>query len=189
MDDRRVAPGCRPRPSSSERCPAPVVGVSVAGRVRHTDPMTTAAPPARRTLIVIVSVIAVLVIVSLIVVFTRGTPELLDESTPEGVVQRYTSALLEGDESTAIGFLSSDAKEQCGTVEMTVTDDARVTLVSTDQRDDSASVTVRITRHDGGPFGSEYGYEDTFRLVSSGGEWRVDAAPWELAVCPDGGVK
>ncbi|MET0860122.1 MAG: hypothetical protein ABW091_03745, partial [Microbacterium sp.] len=126
--------------------------------------MTTAAPPARRTLIVLLSVIAAFVIVALVVVFTRGAPELLDESTPEGVVQRYTSAVLEGDESTAIGFLSADAKEQCGTVETTITDDARVTLVSTDLHDDSASVTVRITRHDGGPFGSEYGYEDSFRL-------------------------
>ena len=48
------------------------------------------AAPARpdRTLIVILSVIGVLVIVALAVVFSRGEPKLLDESTPAGVVQR-----------------------------------------------------------------------------------------------------
>lgn len=156
--------------------------------VRHTDHMTTAPAPARRTLIVLLSVIAVLVIVSLVVVFTRGAPELLDESTPEGVVQRYSTAVLEGDESAAIGFLSPEAEDQCGTVESTVSDDVRVTLVSTDLRDDSATITVRITRHDGGPFGSEYGYEDTFRLLSSGDGWLVESAPWELMVCPTDGT-
>ncbi|MEC5150850.1 hypothetical protein [Cryobacterium sp. GrIS_2_6] len=41
-----------------------------------------------RTLIAVLSVIAVLVIVALVVVFSRGAPEQLDQATPAGVVQR-----------------------------------------------------------------------------------------------------
>lgn len=150
--------------------------------------MTTEAAPARRTLIVLLSVIAVLVIVSLVVVFTRGAPELLDESTPEGVVQRYSSAVIEGDEDAALGYLSDEAREQCGSVQNTVDDDFRVTLISTTSRGDSADVTVRISRSDGGPFASEYSYEEDFRLVSSGEDWLVESAPWELTVCSMDGV-
>lgn len=152
--------------------------------------MTTAAAPARRTLIVLLSVIAVLVIVALVVVFTRGGPRLLDESTPEGIVQRYSTAVLDGDDDAAMEYLTDEVREQCGTVQNQSTEDIRVTLSTSVVNDDSATVTVLISRHDGGPFGSEYSYEESFRLEKSGDGWRVDRAPWELAVClMDGAVK
>ncbi|WP_411721952.1 hypothetical protein [Mycetocola sp.] len=152
--------------------------------------MTHAAAGARRNLVILLSVIAVLVIVSLVVVFTRGEAELLDESTPEGVVQRYSLAVVDGDDDTAVGYLSADVRENCGTVGNFVSDDLRVTLISTELRDDSADVRVQISRHEGGALGSEYSYEENFRLVSDGGEWLIEFVPWELAVCPmDGDIK
>ncbi|MET1051121.1 MAG: hypothetical protein ABWX65_00640 [Mycetocola sp.] len=150
--------------------------------------MTTATAPARRTLIVLLSVLAALVIIALAVVFTRGEPALLDESTPEGVVQRYTTAVLDGDEDAAMGYLSDEAQGNCGSVESYTSDDLRLTLVTTNLHDDSADVDVLITTGGGGPFGSEYSYEDTFRLVADGDSWRVETTPWELAVCQDDGT-
>jgi hypothetical protein len=152
--------------------------------------MTQVSAPARRNLFILLSVIAVLVIVSLIVVFTRGEAELLDESTPEGVVQRYAMAVVDGDDGAAVDYLSDRARDDCGTIESTVTNDLRVTLISTDLRDDSADVRVQISRHEGGAFGSEYSYEEDFRLVQDGGDWRIETAPWELTVClMDGDIK
>ncbi|MBG6239859.1 hypothetical protein IWX78_002849 [Mycetocola sp. CAN_C7] len=150
--------------------------------------MTTAQPPARRTLLVLLSVLAVLVIIAFVAVFTRGEPALLDESTPEGVVQRYSAAVLDGDEDAAIEYLADDVQDECGTVENFASDDIRMTLVSTSLRDDSADVDVLITTGGGGPFGSEYSYEESFRLVKAGEGWRVETAPWELAVCQMDGV-
>jgi hypothetical protein len=152
--------------------------------------MTHATAGARRNLIVLLSVIAVLVIVALAVVFTRGEPELLDESTPEGVVQRYSTAVLDGDDDAAMGYLSDGAQEECGTVQDTSVDNIRVTLISTDLRDASADVRVQVSRHEGGAFGSEYSYEEDFRLVQEGDDWAIESAPWELAIClMDGEIK
>ena len=145
--------------------------------------MTQAAAGARRNLLILVAVVAVLVIVALAVVFTRGEPELLDESTPEGVVQRYSTAVLDGDDEAAIGYLSDRARDECGTVQNLHADDSRVTLISTDVRDDTADVRVQISRQESGAFGSEYSYEEDFRLVKDGGDWVIDQAPWDLAIC------
>lgn len=147
-----------------------------------------------RILLVILSIIGVLVVVSLAAVFFRGEPEPLSEDTPAGVVQRYTSAVLSGDESTARGYLAGQPVQQgmpCGPAERPPADSLRVTLVSTTERADSADVRVAIARSDGtGPFGSpEYETEDVFDLVKVGDRWLVQTAPWQLTICPAADVK
>lgn len=152
-----------------------------------------AAPRSRpdRTLIVILAVLAALVIVALVVVFTRGEPEQLDESTPEGVVQQYSSALIEGDEAAAMEYLVPDLADDC--VRMTLGDPAgiRVTLVDTTERDDTADVEVLIvTTYGDGPFGSsEYEERGVFDLVLVDGDWRIENAPWPLTICDPTAVK
>src|SRR5688572_18880506 len=97
-----------------------------------------------RTLIVILGVIGALVIVALIVVFTRGDAAPLDESTPEGVVQRYSAAVIEGDEEGAIGYLVPELGDPCRRMGLTDIDGLSVTHVSTTERDDSADVRVLL---------------------------------------------
>lgn len=145
-----------------------------------------------RTLLVILSVIGVLVIVALAVVFSRGEPELLDESTPAGVVQRYSSAVIEGDESAALEYLTDEAQRDCEKFENASTDNVRVTLVSTTEREDSADVKVSIVTsyEGGGPFdSSEYETEEVFDLVKADGGWLIDRTPWPLTVCTNTAVK
>ncbi|GAA1060461.1 hypothetical protein [Agromyces bracchium] len=142
-------------------------------------------PKPDRTLVVILAVLGVLVVVALIAVFTRGEPAQLDESTPEGVVQRYSAAVIDGDEAAAMEYLDPAVAEDC--VRMPFGDRAgmRVTLVDTTERDDTADVDVLIvTTFDSGPFGSsEYEEPGVFDLVRVGGEWRIEVAPWPLAIC------
>jgi hypothetical protein len=150
-----------------------------------------------RILLVILSIIGVLVVVSLAAVFLRGQPEPLSEDTPAGVVQRYTAAVLDGDESTAEGYLAGRQGQPgqpgppCGPADRPPAESLRVTLVSTTERADSADVRVAIARSDGtGPFGSpEYETEDVFDLVKVGDKWLVQTAPWQLTICPAAGVK
>ncbi len=147
-----------------------------------------------RILLVILSIIGVLVVVSLAAVFFRGQPQTLSEVTPAGVVQRYTAAVLDGDESTAEGYLASRQGQPglpCGPSDRPPAESLRVTLVSTTERADSADVRVAIAMSDGtGPFGSPvFETEDVFDLVKVGDRWLVQTAPWQLTICPAAGVK
>lgn len=153
--------------------------------------MTASTARSPRTLIVILGVIAALVILALTVVFTRGEPARLDESTPAGVVQRYSAAVIAGDESAAAEYLTDGVRAECSRFEQFGRGDLAVSLVSTKERDDSADVTVSIASSTGnGPFGAaESGYEDVFGLVRVDGAWRIESAPWQLAVCPNAGLK
>lgn len=144
-----------------------------------------------RILLAILAAIAVLVVVALIVVFTRGEPAPVDEATPAGVVQRYSEAVIAGDEAAAAAYLTDAVKNRCNTVERMPGDNLRVTLVSTTERPATADVKVLITVSEGGgPFGSaEYQIEDVFDLVKTGDKWLIENAPWQLTVCPDPAVK
>ncbi|MGO4692518.1 hypothetical protein [Glaciibacter sp. 2TAF33] len=139
-----------------------------------------------RTLWTIIGVIIALVVVALVVVFTRGAPRQLDPSSPAGVVQRYSEAVIAGDESAAGRYLTAEVVARCTGGESHVTDDIRVVLVSTTERDDSADVTVSIvTSYPGGPFDrAESESDGVFDLVRVAGQWRIDTTPWPLTVCP-----
>ena len=155
------------------------------------DSTTPAARPDR-TLLVILGVIAALVIIALVVVFSRGEPEPLDESTPAGVVQRYSAAVIDGDEETAKEYLVSALADDCLRMEPGPVDSMRVTLVDTEEREDSADVRVLIavSYGGGGILGSdEYQEDAVFDLVREGDDWRIETAPWQLTICQPTEVK
>ena len=142
-------------------------------------------------LLAVVGVIVLLVVVALIVVSTRGTPARLAADTPGGVVQRYSTAVLAGDESSAARYLTAAALADCDRIgSSSLTDDIRVTLVDTTERPTSADVRVSIvTTYDSGPFGSsEYQSEEVFDLVRVHDGWLIEQAPWPLMVCPRTGT-
>ncbi|WP_394771584.1 hypothetical protein [Lacisediminihabitans sp.] len=154
--------------------------------------MEPSPPRPDRALVVVLAVVAVIVVIALVVVFTRGAPKLLDASSPEGVVQRYSNAVIDGDEKKAAGYLVPATRDGCVRFDSPLTDNIRVTLVSTKVRADSADVRVSIAQSfDNGPFGSsESDYEDVFSLVRQGGDWLIESAPSILTVCsPTGSNK
>jgi hypothetical protein len=153
---------------------------------RHAECMDTTRTPLDRTLVVMLSVIAALVIMALVVVFTRGEPEPLDPSSPAGVVQAYATLVIEGDELAAAEYLTAQALDDCVDSGYAATADMRLRLVSVDERDDSADVRVTIVEsYSDGIGGGEYESEATFDLVAVDGEWRISSAPWQLMVCPN----
>ncbi|WP_104176873.1 hypothetical protein [Cryobacterium sp. Y50] len=149
--------------------------------------MHSPASTKNRTSIVILGTIAALVLVALVVVFTRGAPETLDPTTPEGVVQAYSAAVIAGDEDAAEELLTAEALVGCGPSEHGSTENLRVILVSTTVRPNTADVAVSlVTSYNDGPFGaSEYEFESNFDLVRANGAWLIETAPWELSICPN----
>lgn len=146
--------------------------------------MTSTRPT--RSLLIILGVTALLVVVSLVVVFSRGEPEALPADTPEGVVQRYATAVVAGDDATAIGYLTPAVEDDCERFSELPGYRQRVVLVSTSERGATADVWVSIaTTYEGnGPFGSsEFVTEERFELVTVDGQWRITRSPRDLAVC------
>jgi hypothetical protein len=148
--------------------------------------MSDAPRKPDRILIVLLGAIAVLVVVALAVVFLRSEPEPLDETSAAGVVQRYSAAVIDGDTAAAASYLTEEARTQCTGKFDGVPRPARVVLVSTTERAESATVTVSIVQSSGGggPFGpSEFESEDIFSLLKVDGAWKVDSAPYTLLSC------
>lgn len=153
--------------------------------------MTDAARKPDRILLVLLGVIGLLVVVALAVVFSRGDPEPLDEASPAGVVQRYSSAVIDGDLATAETYLTDSARTICRGSYFGEPRPARVVLVSTSERDQSATVRVSIVNSSqDGPFGpSEYEMDDIFSLVRADGDWKISQAPYQLMACTGTQVK
>jgi hypothetical protein len=148
--------------------------------------MSDTTRASRITLIALAAAVALVVVVALIAVFARGGPAPLDADTPEGVVQRYAQAVVDGDLETAEGYLVPELVESCERVSRGA-DDLRITLEETKERDDRARVEVLVvTVYGSGPLGpDEYESEEAFDLVRVDGEWRIETAPWDLTVCVD----
>ncbi len=144
-------------------------------------------PPDRtnRALVVVLAVIAAIVLVALAVIMFRGGPTELDPASPEGVVQQYSEAVIDGDEPAGMEMLSKRLVTNCAKMGIWTGNGIRVTLLSSAQRETSATVSVLIRISYGGdPFGpSESESRQSFELVKEQGEWKIDKAPFELALC------
>lgn len=152
-------------------------------------PMTDTDPRSRRTLIALAAAVILVVGVALIAVFARGGAVLLDPATPEGVVQRYAQAVVDGDVETAVTYLVPEIADSCERM-WGGGDDLRITLADTTERGSSARVEVLIvTVYGSGPFGAdEYESEEAFDLARVDGRWLIETAPWQLVVCTEGGT-
>lgn len=151
--------------------------------------MTEDGRRSRILLVALLAGVGVVIVIAVIAVLTRGTPDMLPAGTPQGVVQRYAQAVTDGDLTTARRYLATETADTCDRIDP-VPDDSRVALVATKETGDSARVDVVITTVTGsGPFGAEeYESDSSFTLVREGGEWLVDTAPWEFTICA-GGVR
>ncbi|BDZ63112.1 hypothetical protein [Agromyces mangrovi Wang et al. 2018] len=154
--------------------------------------MEPAKARSDRALIGIGIAVAVVVVAAIVAVLVRPAAEPLDPTTPEGVIQGYSEAVLDGDTRAALDFLVPEIADDCQRVENYGFGDAdvRVVLVSSTEDGSTADVRVSIvTTYGGGLFGpDEYRTDGRFDLQRVDGEWRIESAPWELAVCTPGDV-
>ncbi|MGV8857648.1 hypothetical protein [Rhodoglobus sp.] len=150
--------------------------------------MTQQSVRPDRTLIAILSIIAAIVVIALVVVFTRGGAAEVDPTTPEGVVQSYSLAVVDSDYAAARDFLSTELRENCDKADLNTIQGLRMTVISSIINDDNAVVRVSMERGSGEFGGSGYVSEEVFALVLEDRSWRIESAPWDLTLCYNQGI-
>jgi len=105
-------------------------------------------------------------------------------TTPEGTVQSYLAAVLDGDMEKAAGYLSPEGScdvHDLDTVGSVPT--ARADLVGTTIEGERARVDVDLALSADGPFDTLATENHTFRLTRSGERWLLVGQPWPLYDC------
>ena len=108
--------------------------------------------------------------------------------TPEGVVQRYLDASLDGVPQEADKYLTQSLRDDCIDDEFMrfgpKQHDARVTLLATDIDGATATVTVRVTEGSFELFGaSEWTHQELYVLEQSDREWLINHQTWPRYGC------
>ena len=137
--------------------------------------------------------LGILLIASIIVALTIDE-DTLQEGTPEAVVQGFLKAVDTEDFLAAHSYLAEDLKQDCPVEEFFGDSfprshqlkDARITFEKTTMVNETAFVTVRISRFQGrggllGP--SESSYEQQYTLRQQDGEWQFSEHPWPFFRC------
>ena len=137
-----------------------------------------------RILAIVVLVVAAVGIGAAVVTATHDVPTY-DRGRPEGVVQAYLTAVIDGDRDAAVACLEQDS--QCTVDDLDrafVPDGVRIVLRDTSVDGDTAQVFVDVTGSSGGPLdSSEYTEQHTFRLRQADGDWRITGRPWPMYDC------
>ncbi len=128
--------------------------------------------------------LAVATLLAVAVYAVTRPAKIWDRDTPQGAVQSYVTAVLDGDAAAAAALLAPDSP--CAATDLdrvVVQNGTRVDLVGTDVQGAQARVRVLVGVDSGAqPFGG--GVEErTFRLTRTGTQWRIDGIPWPLYEC------
>jgi hypothetical protein len=141
-----------------------------------------------RVLAALVGAVVLVAVVAGVVVANR-TPPQFDPHTPQGVVQAYLKAVLDGDHSRAADLLSPSSG--CGESDLAlaaVPESARIVLDDAVVDGDRAVVTVKVTEGSGDElFGSSaYTHSERITLQRDAGVWQIAESPWLLSGCTAG---
>lgn len=137
-------------------------------------------------------VVAVLLAVGVVVALLGGE-QVLEEGTPERAVQDYLRAVSDEDYAAVHASLSKDEFPDCKVEDLVsqgfrsgkTVRDQRITLEDTQIVNDTAIVTVGVTRFSSeGPFGStERSHNQTYSLRQEEGGWKFVKYPWPYFNC------
>jgi hypothetical protein len=130
-------------------------------------------------------VIAALVLSALAALVSSFRVEVkYSASTPEGVVQLYLTAIIEGKNDQAASYFASDSTCDASDIDRAyVSETLRVNLVSTSIDGDSAYVKIDANTGATGPFDDGYTESHTYRLSNESGRWLIEGIPWPLWDC------
>ncbi len=136
-----------------------------------------------RIVLMVIGGVAVVLIAVAIVVAVQP-PQEFDSGTPEGTVQAYFRAILDGDEDLALSYIDEELLVGCSRFELgyVTPDSARVVIAKTEIDGDEARVDVVITETWGeGPFGGGSNtFDETLVMTRSDGVWLISRVPWPV---------
>lgn len=105
-------------------------------------------------------------------------------SSPEGVVQMYLTAIIEGKNDQAASYFAPDSTCDASDIDRAyVSETLRVNLVSTSIDGNSAYVKIDANTGASGPFDDGYTESHTYRLSKESGRWLIEGIPWPLWDC------
>jgi hypothetical protein len=125
----------------------------------------------------VLPVLGVAVVVGLVLIGLNRAAVEFDPGTPEGTVQLYVAALVEGDYETAGGYW---ADESCrpSSIVPTMSTDVSASLVGVDGNERQATVRVNLSENSEGSMGGIYVHEEWFDLVNGAEGWRIRQPSW-----------
>lgn len=108
--------------------------------------------------------------------------------TPEGVIQRYLAAVIDGRNDKAAQFFVANSNCDASDLDRSwISETIRVNLVESDIEGNQAFVEVAIDISSGGPFDDYYTEDHNFRLERESGDWKILGIPWPLYSCEEVG--
>ena len=135
-------------------------------------------------------ILAVIVIAALVLSAVAALVSVFREevkysaSSPEGVVQMYLTAIIEGKNDQAASYFATDSECDASDIDRAyVSETLRVNLVSTSIDGDSAYVKIDANTGASGPFDDGYTESHTYRLSKDSGGWLIEGIPWPLWDC------
>ena len=135
-------------------------------------------------------ILAVIVIAAFLLGVVAGVVSSFREevnysaSSPEGVVQMYLTAIIEGKNDQAASYFVSDSTCDASDIDRAyVSETLRVNLVSTSIDGESAYVKIDANTGASGPFDDGYTESHTYRLSKESGRWLIEGIPWPLWDC------
>jgi hypothetical protein len=157
---------------------------------RHLDPGAQAPrerPRSGRLVGWVLAAALVVLVAAAVAVGVLREPILLDPQTPEGTVQAYVQAVLDGEWHEARSHLTDDLEAECTATHFRhswVPDSLTATLDDVRLDDDEAEVLVRLrTTAEPTPFDGPYETTETFDLIREDTSWRITGQPWPVYDC------
>jgi hypothetical protein len=117
-------------------------------------------------------------VVALVAIGLAREPAELDPESPEGTVQLYIEALVDGDFDTAVTYLADDGCIPTSIIPTGGAPDVSAALVNVDGNDTAATVTVRLIGTSADPVSGTYEYQEWFSLIKQDDRWRIRQPTW-----------
>lgn len=138
---------------------------------------------SNRILAIVVVVSLILIALSTVLTLTRET-KLYSATSPEGVVQLYLKAVIDGKNDQAASYFVTGSECDPSDLDRAyVSETIRVNLVSSTIEGESAYVKIDANTGSSGPFDDGYTESHTYRLKKESGSWRIEGIPWPLWDC------
>lgn len=139
----------------------------------------------QRILAVIVVFTLVLAAAAAVLSTTRKTEEF-SASTPEGVMQLYLRAVIDGRYESAAQYFSNSSECDATDIDRTwIPESVRINLGTTEIEGERAFLDVAVEIYSDGPFDNGYTEKHSYRLAKESGNWRILGIPWPLYSCEE----
>lgn len=131
-----------------------------------------------------IAILIIALITTSILISNNQEDKQFATTTPEGVVQTYLEAVIEGKHDQAASLFVAGSECDAADIDRAyISESLRVNLVSSEIEGDSAYVKIDANMNSGALFDDGYTESHTYRLKRENGNWRLEGIPWPVWDC------